>query len=136
MKTAISKVLLVDDDPAMNYVNEFFLKHYKYCENIVIEQYPEDALEKMKHWALESPDELPQLVLLDLNMPVMNGYQLAEAFASELPPEILNRISIYILSSSDIAKELQLIRTLSFVKGCLAKPIQINDLDIIFNRNI
>lgn len=132
----ISKVLLVDDDTAMNYVNEFFLKHYKYCENVVVEQYSEDALEKMKTWASESPNELPQLIFIDLNMPVLSGYDLAEAFYHHIPAHLMQHIHVYILTSSDLTKEINHIQTLPFIKGCLNKPIKIDDLDRIFNRNI
>lgn len=131
MNPIITKVLLVDDDPAMNYVNDFFIKHYKYCDQVVVEQYPDDALEKMKIWA-KTPSELPNLILLDLNMPVMSGYQLAQAFADHIPSDLLSNIRVFILSSSDIAREIDQAMKLPFVKGYLPKPLTIEDLDKIF----
>ncbi len=131
MNPIITKVLLVDDDPAMNYVNDFFIKHYKYCDQVVVEQYPDDALEKMKIWA-QTPSELPNLILLDLNMPVMSGYQLAQAFADYIPSDLLSNIRVFILSSSDIAREIDQAMKLPFVKGYLPKPLTIEDLDKIF----
>ena len=131
MNPIITKVLLVDDDPAMNYVNDFFIKHYKYCDQVVVEQYPDDALEKMKIWA-QTPSELPNLILLDLNMPVMSGYQLAQAFADHISSDLLSNIRVFILSSSDIAREIDQAMKLPFVKGYLPKPLTIEDLDKIF----
>ena len=133
MKQQITKVLLVDDDPAMNYVNEFFIKHYHFCENVVVEQYPEDALEKMKAW-VKTPEELPHLILLDLNMPVLSGYQLAKAFESEIPNHLINEIKVYILSSSDVSKEINESMKLPFVKGYLPKPLKVEDLEKIFKK--
>ncbi|TAH25245.1 MAG: response regulator [Cytophagales bacterium] len=134
MNQKIQKVLLVDDDPAMNYVNEFFLKHYNFCQNVVIEQYPEDALAKMQKWSQSCPEELPQLILLDLNMPVLTGYQLANAMVERIPAEHLRNIQVYVLSSSEIGKESNTIIELPFVKGSLIKPLQIQDLEKIFNN--
>ena len=133
MKQQITKVLLVDDDPAMNYVNEFFIKHYHFCENVVVEQYPEDALEKMKAWA-KTPEELPHLILLDLNMPVLSGYQLAKAFESDIPSHLINEIKVYILSSSDVSKEIHESMAHPFVKGYLSKPLKVEDLEKIFRK--
>ncbi len=133
MKQKITKVLLVDDDPAMNYVNEFFIKHYQFCDNVVVEQYPEDALEKMKKWA-KTPEELPHLILLDLNMPVLSGYQLAQAFYREIPIHLINNIVVYILSSADISRDIEESMKLPFVKGYLPKPLKIEDLEKVFNN--
>ena len=118
---------------AMNYVNEFFIKHYHFCENVVVEQYPEDALEKMKAWA-KTPEELPHLILLDLNMPVLSGYQLAKAFENEIPSHLINEIKVYILSSSDVSKEINESMALPFVKGYLPKPLKVEDLEKIFRK--
>jgi CheY-like chemotaxis protein len=131
MANKITKVLLVDDDSAMNYVNEFFIKHYNFCQEVIVEQYPEDAITMLKAWALQ-PDELPQIIFLDMNMPVMNGLQFAEEMQKHIPAELISNIQVYILSSSDISSELRAVVNMPFVKGYLSKPIQIEDLQKIF----
>jgi CheY-like chemotaxis protein len=128
----IKKVLLVDDDSAMNYVNEFFLKHYDYCQDVKVEQYPEDAINWIKTTYLENPSELPQLILLDYNMPVMNGFELANAISEELSPEALKKIRIFILSSTDISYAKDILANQNLVEGYLAKPLALEDLNKIF----
>ena len=58
-----------------------------------------EALNKIKE-NLNSADKLPDLILLDINMPVLDGWQFLEEY-KELKEKLPQDILIYIVSSSD-----------------------------------
>jgi len=80
---SIAKILVVDDDPQIRRVMKATLvgNHYEVIEA----RTGEDALEK-------APHEMPNLVLLDLNMPGMGGLETCRALraASDIPVIILS----------------------------------------------
>ncbi len=104
-----NNALLVDDDPTTNFINEQFLRLNNLAEQILIFEDPVDALDFMgnKGWQGPSRLGLPDLLLLDINMPLMNGFEFLDALLDleRLPS---SNIFVFLLSSSldrgDIAK--------------------------------
>jgi len=84
------------------------------------------AFEKM----IASQERLPDLVLLDINMPIMDGWQFMDAF-SELAPEIKNTTSIYMTTSSLEASDATKAKEYIDIKGFLCKPIELSALSNI-----
>jgi len=68
----MNKILLIDDDVPTNFYNQYILKkHSNNCE-IIVKTNGSEALEYLKKAAL------PHLIFLDINMPVMNGFEFLE----------------------------------------------------------
>ena len=74
-----------------------------------------------------NPAVLPNVILLDLNMPIMNGWEFLEAL-EELAPNLINLIDIYILSSSVDPGDIQRSKKYTSVNGFLSKPLAQNML--------
>lgn len=66
----ISNIMLIDDDEISNFIAERLLKRMNVCDNITVAMNGSEA----KQYLLES-SELPQFALLDINMPLMNGFE-------------------------------------------------------------
>ena len=81
------------------------------------------------------PEELPDIIFLDLNMPTVNGWEFLEKFEQLSMEKSLEKCLIYILTSSldtaDIAKADDNI----LVKGFIHKPIDLEDMAVILQPN-
>lgn len=117
----MSKVFIIDDDVIHQRIAHIMIeKHHSYD---TITSYTEaaKALDFIGSH-IEKKEELPDVILLDLNMPVMDGWDFLESF-KEFEEEVKTRIRIYIVSSS--VDENDKLRALSFssVKGFISKPL-------------
>lgn len=78
---------------------------------------------------------LPDIILLDINMPFMDAWQFLDEFENickQLPKEII----LYIISSSISERDILKARTYNHVKDYLIKPIQMNKYAEILTTNI
>lgn len=117
----LGHVFLVDDDPVQLEVAERLLR--KLVHTTRIERFSEAdlALEELRLRQAEEA-ELPDLILLDLNMPVMSGWEFLNLFTL-LRSHLSKPISLYILSSSQDQADLDRARLFPFLKGYLIKPL-------------
>jgi len=70
----IKNVLLVDDDNINNFINERLIKKLAMTQQVNIAVNGEEALDFLKK-KNNSQEEMPELILLDINMPVMDGFE-------------------------------------------------------------
>ena len=70
------KILLVDDDETSNFLNELLIKGMDIVEEVSIASNGQEALNYLEN----ESGSFPQLIFLDLNMPVMDGFEFLEAF--------------------------------------------------------
>ena len=98
LKPKYSSVMLVDDSDMDNMLNKMILQTVKFSESIVVFKSSIAALAYLKKEAKST--NIPELILLDINMPEMNGFEFMEEF-QKLPNKISGYTKIYIISSSD-----------------------------------
>lgn len=127
-------ILLVDDDPATNFLNQLLIKDMGLNERLHICLGGQEALDFLAIQQSKKPQPEVQkknLVLLDVNMPAMNGFE----FLEELPLKSINRqeLSIYMLTSSSFHKDIETAKRLG-VDGFINKPLTDDTLKKIFNE--
>lgn len=66
----LTSILLIDDDAISNMVTEMMLSDIDAAQNIKIVFNGEEAVEYLEH----NPISFPELIFLDINMPLMNGF--------------------------------------------------------------
>ncbi len=98
MNKVLQTVLLVDDDNACNFFNRRLLKNKHSITQVQEARNGRDAIAIIKQ-AAEANQPLPNLIFLDLNMPVMSGWEFLNEF-KKLPDAVKQQVVIIILSSS------------------------------------
>lgn len=76
---------------------------------------------------LENNDHLPDIILLDINMPIMDGWEFMEEIKM-IKSKISKQIIIYIVSSSIALEDRNKSKTYKDIYGYIPKPVSINDL--------
>jgi CheY-like chemotaxis protein len=91
-------IMIVDDSNIDLYVAEQILKSIKGASQIIAKQ---SAIEALQYLTANSADaeKLPQLILLDIQMPGMDGFGFLEEY-KKLPDAIVKNIRIIMLSST------------------------------------
>lgn len=78
----------------------------------------------------DSSENIPDIILLDINMPVMDGWEFMEELKN-ITPQIDKPIFIYIVSSSIAIEDRQKSETYADILGYLPKPITVSILTAI-----
>ncbi len=115
----LKTVALVDDDPI--YTNAFknLLVSWQIANPFLFFTNGKDALDFM---LIKEASGLPDILLLDLNMPKMNGWQFLENYL-KIRPIIEKKISIYLVSSSIWEDDLLRAKRNLLVTDFISKPI-------------
>ncbi|WP_240927948.1 response regulator, partial [Cellulophaga sp. Z1A5H] len=77
--------------------------------------------------------ELPDIILLDINMPIMDGFQFMEEFV-KIKPKLGKKIVVYMVSSSVDPKDIERTKKISAISDYIIKPIEIEKLKAIIEN--
>jgi CheY-like chemotaxis protein len=117
-------VLLVDDDDATNFINKLLIHKFDLTDELVIAKNGKEALDFLQKRMDKNDSNLnafPELILLDINMPVMDGFGFLEAFDTlDLPQK--SKIKIAVLTTSMNPKDIDKVKALG-VSDFLNKPL-------------
>ncbi|MEP2640755.1 response regulator [Roseobacter sp.] len=126
-ETPIDKILLVDDDTVTNLMHGRMIKRSGLIRQVDVVTDGLAALEYLQDLAAAG-DPWPQLVLLDINMPRMDGFEFLEGFAA-LPEETRDQDTLIImLSTSALRADHDRAEADPNVHTYMAKPINIDDI--------
>ncbi|MFS4468831.1 response regulator [Maribacter sp. 2210JD10-5] len=127
--TKIESCCLIDDDPIFIYGTKRIMQEIDFCDSIIIYNNGQEALDGLMAIS-EAGEKIPQYIFLDLNMPIMNGWEFLDEFA-QIPNENLQKTVIYIISSSVDPRDLEKVKNYKTVNNYILKPITPNDLESI-----
>lgn len=124
MKYNRKYILLVDDDTIIDYLHKKILQKAGFNEPILTVYNGKEATNQLLslNSNLSANDSI--LILLDLNMPVQNGWQFLDEFMT-LRNHLNYHTDIYILSSSINPDDIQMAKDNPLVKGYLKKPLTV-----------
>ena len=124
-------MFVVDDDKIFHFIIKKLLLNNNINVNSTFFENGLEAIDGIKS-KLENGENLPDLILLDINMPILDGWQFLEEFKL-LKKFLKEEISIYIISSSDNVVDRN--RAKDFkedIKDYYLKPMTIESLNSIF----
>jgi CheY-like chemotaxis protein len=125
----LSSVLLVDDDPLTNDLNERLLKQLHVADRYLAVNDGAQALTALENLAAEAQPTSPVLVLLDVKMPGMDGMAFVEAY-QKLPADRQEAVVIVMHTASMSSVDLGRIESLP-IAGLVSKPLTKDKLDTI-----
>ena len=119
--TTLKTLTIVDDDDISVFLTTKIIEQTNLVDLIKVFGNGLDAINFLKE-NKNNVDALPDIILLDLNMPIMNGWQFLEEY-NKLNPTIGKKITIYICSSSISPDDITRAKTISEVSDYIIKPI-------------
>ncbi|MFN8154377.1 MAG: response regulator [Bacteroidia bacterium] len=126
-KARYTSVMLIDDNSLDNFINKKLIESNGFAERVTTCQEANEALEILK----SAPrTEWPEVIFLDINMPVMDGFQFLEAF-EKFPEDQRMQIKVIMLSTSESFKDLNRANKNPYVRKFLNKPLTIQVLQAI-----
>lgn len=123
----VDLVMLVDDNDTDNFINKRIIELTNFASRIEIKNSGKSALEYLQA-EQDNDDKLPDLILLDINMPIVDGFVFLYEF-EHYPQKIKDKCKIAILSSSDNKRDIDKIVNNDFVIKFITKPLTEKALD-------
>ncbi|MEN9686272.1 MAG: hypothetical protein RLZZ28_2058 [Bacteroidota bacterium] len=125
MVAAKHTVCLIDDDNIYQYTARVLLESTGMAGNIQSFYNGLEAIKFLKEEQEKPSEALPDMIFLDINMPVMNGWEFLEEYGkfSHLLPR---PIALYVVSSSVDSSDIQKSRSYQTVTDYLVKPVNRN----------
>jgi len=111
----VNKIMLIDDDEAVNFLNQVIIEDMDCCEEVIVKDSAEDAIDYLRDEEIQNPD----VILLDINMPRMNGWEFLEKYNSIST----DMIPVCMLTTSVNPKEKEAINNFDNVIGFETKPL-------------
>ncbi|NEV94002.1 response regulator [Psychroflexus sp. YR1-1] len=127
------RYLLVDDDPTNNMICKLLILQQDQEAVVSHFENPETALEELKNTYNKPDEDLKTMLLLDINMPQMTGWEFLDEFET-FEPRIKDQFIVYILTSAIQDFETEEKRY-PFVSGFLNKPLKIETLKQILKKS-
>ena len=120
-------ILCVDDDPITLMLCKMVITKSAFAAEIITAQNGEDALNyfddlKLNNLGAEI-NRYPKLIFLDLNMPVMGGWEFLDHFVKEDYREAFKDCKVIVLSSTIDPDDINKAKTYPMVLDFLSKPI-------------
>ncbi len=120
---AFEHVVLIDDNEAHSFLHRCLLEDSGQAREITEFSYAEKALHFLK-----SPNRSPvDLVLIDINMPVMDGFEFADNFAT-LYPELVSATRLVMVSGSLNPDDRDRAEAHPAIHSYLVKPVDLDSL--------
>lgn len=117
----IEILALVDDDDTFVFITQRIIEQTNHVKEIKVFNNGLDALNYLKD-NLNNNYQLPEVIFLDLSMPIMDGWQFLDEFTS-LKTEKTEKILIYICSSSISPHDITKAKEISSVTDFIIKPV-------------
>ena len=128
-----SEVLIVDDEEIVVFIHDYMIKKSGMaCETLSFS----NGLEALTYLNEQSALQLSYIIFLDINMPVMNGWQLLTALEKA---DYKDRIEVVLVSSSIDSYDRKKSKLFTMVKTFLPKPLSLEaclELRHVLNLNV
>jgi CheY-like chemotaxis protein len=117
----IHSILVVDDDENDQFICEYTIRKFDPSIRVIKAFDGTEALDVLRR-------ETPDAIILDINMPVMNGFEFLDRYAEEFE---VHAPVVAMLTSSHLGKDRERAMQYAFVKSYFEKPLQADHLRVM-----
>ncbi|WP_178983528.1 response regulator [Winogradskyella helgolandensis] len=122
--TKIDVACIIDDDPIFIFGAKRMMELSEFCNSFMVFKNGQEALNNLKP-IMNTGEVLPDVILLDINMPIMDGWEFLDEFIKIKSHKM---VTIYIVSSSINPIDLNRAKRYENVSNYILKPISLNSL--------
>ncbi len=123
------RACIIDDDHIYVYGAKRALLKTNFCNEVVVYSSGLEALAQLKLMQ-ETHEKLPEIIFLDINMPILDGWQFLDEF---LYLESSKKPIIYIVTSSENPVDIEKADQYDMKKNYIVKPISVKKLTSLFD---
>ena len=110
---------IIDDDPIFVFGTKKIMEITNFCKSIMVFKNGREAIDKLRP-LIQDNGAVPEVILLDLNMPIMDGWDFLDEFTQIKPSRT---IKIYIVTSSVDPEDIRKSTRYTEVTDYIIKPI-------------
>lgn len=126
---SINTVCVVDDDEIYVYGIKKLIHLKRLCPNLIEFRNGRDAIEFLMD--PQNNDQLPDVIFLDISMPVMDGWDFMETYA-KIKPQLDKKITVYMVSSSINDDDINRAKAIADITDYVVKPVTYDKLLELF----
>ncbi len=136
MPQKVELVCIIDDDRVYVNLVSKVIELRKLSKEIMIFKNGKEAIDFFKRHADDETvveQQVPKIILLDLNMPIMDGWEFLKEY-TQIKPKIEAPIEIFVVSSSINPRDINRAKAIKEVSDYITKPIRLGDFERIFSN--
>jgi CheY-like chemotaxis protein len=124
-------ILLVDDDEINNFISIKLIKKAILNTEITACLNGRAAIDQLWEISQKDPSKLPEYILLDINMPIMNGWEFLDEY-EKLKLGHEGKTKIFIISSSVFSNDIAKAKSYPLVMDFISKPLSVEKITKLF----
>jgi CheY-like chemotaxis protein len=129
MEKTNKRIALIDDDPIINLIHTKIITKSTDFQ-VTVYTNAQQAVEQFDVWFNSAPDQLPDVIFLDINMPVMDGWEFLEAF-QKMSDAAHRHCKVFMLTSSIDSHDMEKSKRYQSVYDFISKPLTAEKLNAI-----
>jgi CheY-like chemotaxis protein len=120
------KILLVDDDQLNNLINTRIITKFS---DYTVDSFT-SGREGLKYLQACEPELFPEIIFLDINMPVMDGWEFLEEL-QKFPENAMQNTAVIMLTSSIDVNDIEKAKHYKIVREFMSKPLTLESLRLV-----
>ena len=124
----IESILLIDDSDATNELNRYYFEEVGLHKNLIIKKNGKEALK-----FLQASEKAPQVIFLDVKMPVMDGFEFLDEY-EKINDEIPENTKVVLLTTSSCVVDLKKAKEHNAIIDILMKPLDEEKINNVLQK--
>lgn len=134
MAKKLKEILLIDDSRSDNFIHERRIRNMDITDRIIIKSNGREAIDYLDTVLEDDNYPSPDLIFLDINMPVMDGWEFLEEY-EKLVEEKKARIILAMLTTSTAPQDKERAKDFNYLSTFITKPLTEQDLKAILSEH-